>query len=61
MDTAAKTPLLAAFPKMLFPIRMVVPGLAALLVIPAELEKSYNMALPLTFVKYYLAGLWDSA
>ena len=57
MDTAAKTPLLAAFPKMLFPILTVVPGLAALLVIPAELEKSYNMALPLMFVKYYPGGL----
>lgn len=57
IDTAAKTPLLAAFPKMLFPILTVVPGLAALLIIPTELEKSYNMALPLLLVKYYPAGL----
>jgi SSS family solute:Na+ symporter len=57
IDTAAKTPLLAAFPKMLFPILTVVPGLAALLVMPSRIEANYNLVLPLMFLEYYPAGL----
>jgi SSS family solute:Na+ symporter len=57
IDTAAKTPLLAAFPKMLFPILTVVPGLAALLVMPARIESNYNLTLPLMLLEYYPAGL----
>jgi len=57
LDAAQKTPLIAAFPKMLFPILTVVPGLAALLVIPKQIEGNYNMVLPLMFLHYYPAGL----
>ena len=57
LDSAQKTPLIAAFPKMLFPILTVVPGLAALLVIPKQIEGNYNMVLPLMFLHYYPAGL----
>jgi len=58
IDTAAKTPLLATFPKMLFPILTVVPGLAALLVMPSRIEGNYNLTLPLMFLEYYPAGLF---
>jgi len=57
IDTAAKTPLLAAFPKMLFPLLTVVPGLAALLVMPERIEGNYNLTLPLMFLQYYPQGL----
>jgi SSS family solute:Na+ symporter len=57
IDTAAKTPILAAFPKMLFPVLTVVPGLAALVLIPEQLKTNYNMALPLMFSQFYPPGL----
>jgi solute:Na+ symporter, SSS family len=57
MDSAQKTPLIATFPKMLFPLLTVVPGLAALLVIPHEIKGNYSMVLPLMFLHYYPAGL----
>lgn len=57
IDTAKKTPLYAAFPKMLFPVLTVIPGLAALIAIPSRIEGNYNMTLPLMFLEYYPAGL----
>lgn len=57
IDTAKKTPLFAAFPKMLFPILTVTPGLAALIAIPHRIEGNYNLTLPLMFLEYYPAGL----
>src|SRR5439155_3961596 len=57
LDAAQKTPLIAAFPKMLFPILTVVPGLAALLVIPHAVQSNYTMVLPLMFQHFYPAGL----
>ena len=57
LDTAQKTPLFAAFPKMLFPVLTVVPGLACLLVLSDRLHGNYNMALPLMFLNYYPTGL----
>jgi len=57
LDAAQKTPLIATFPKMLFPVLTVVPGLAALLVIPHQIQGNYSMVLPLMFLHYYPAGL----
>jgi SSS family solute:Na+ symporter len=57
MDSAQKTPLFASFPRMLLPFLTVLPGLAALIVIPRELHGKFNMAIPLMFLHYYPAGL----
>ena len=57
LDAAKKTPLIAAFPKMLFPILTVVPGLAALLVIPDAVQGNYTMVLPLMIEHFYPVGL----
>lgn len=57
LDAAQKTPLIATFPKMFFPVLTVVPGLAALLVIPHQIEGNYNMVLPMMFLRYYPTGL----
>ena len=57
LDAAKKTPLIGAFPRMLLPFLTVVPGLAALIVIPHQIRGSYNMATPLMLIHYYPAGL----
>ena len=57
LDAARKTPLFAAFPRMLLPFFTVIPGLAALIVIPRQIEGNFNLALPLMFLHYYPAGL----
>ncbi len=57
LPAAQKTPLIAAFPKMLFPFLTVVPGLAALVTIPERMEGNYTMALPLMLIHYYPEGL----
>jgi SSS family solute:Na+ symporter len=57
LDAAQKTPLIATFPKMFFPVLTVLPGLAALLVIPHQIQGNYSMVLPLMFLHYYPAGL----
>ncbi|MFN8009691.1 MAG: sodium/solute symporter [Terriglobia bacterium] len=57
MNTAQKTPLLATFPRMLLPFITILPGLAALLVIPEKIQGHYNMVMPLMLLEYYPAGL----
>lgn len=57
LDAARKTPLIAAFPKMLFPALVVVPGMIAIAVIPKSLEGDFNVALPLLMQRYYPHGL----
>jgi SSS family solute:Na+ symporter len=61
LPAAQRTPLIAAFPKVLFPILTVVPGMLALQLIPQlgsnTTNFSYNMALPLLLVKYYPSGM----
>ncbi|HEX5482487.1 MAG TPA: sodium/solute symporter [Terriglobia bacterium] len=57
LESAQSTPLIAAFPRMLLPVLTVVPGLAALFVIPKQLHGDFNMAIPLMFIHYYPAGL----
>ena len=57
LAAAQKTPIIAAFPKMLFPFLTVIPGLASLLVIPHKIESNYNLALPMMLLHYYPVGL----
>jgi SSS family solute:Na+ symporter len=62
LNSARMTPIIAAFPKMLVPIIVVIPGLVALLVLP-EFSKSalpsteYNSALILLMKHYLPNGL----
>jgi SSS family solute:Na+ symporter len=57
LDAAQKTPLVASFPRMLLPVLTVVPGLAALSIIPGQIHNNYNMALPLMLLHFYPVGL----
>jgi SSS family solute:Na+ symporter len=57
LDAARRTPLIAAVPKMLFPILVILPGLVALATIPGEIGQNYNMSFPLMLTRYYPPGL----
>lgn len=57
LESAEKTPLIAAFAKALFPVFTVVPGLVALVVMPKEIQGNYNLTLPLMLMKFYPTGL----
>ncbi len=61
INAAQRTPLIAAFPKMFFPLLTVVPGMLALLLVPmlgSNLDNlSYNQALPLMLSKFYPSGM----
>lgn len=61
LSAAQRTPLIAAFPKVLFPALTVLPGMLALSLIPAlgtnSANYSYNMALPLLLAQYYPTGM----
>ena len=57
VESAEKTPLIAAFAKALFPFFTVVPGLAALVLIPKQIHGNYNLTLPLMLVRFYPTGL----
>lgn len=70
MNSAQRTPLIAAFPKMLFPFIVILPGVFAITLIPGLLAGgtivnghavaqtgTYNNVLPLMMGKYYPAGL----
>lgn len=70
MNSAQRTPLLAAFPKMLFPFIVILPGLLALPLLPhlfpgntkigghlIPATESINNVMPLLMAKYYPAGL----
>ncbi len=70
MNSAQRTPLLAAFPKMLFPFIVILPGVLALPLLPhlyagnavihghiIPPTESYNNVMPLMMAKYYPAGL----
>ena len=61
VESAEKTPLIAAFAKALFPFFTVVPGLAALVLIPKQIHGNYNLTLPLMLVRFYPTGCWESA
>ncbi len=57
LDAAQKTPLIAAFPKMLFPALVTLPGMIAAVVVPKALEGNFNLALPALMNRYYPHGL----
>src|SRR2546422_1295987 len=57
LDSARKTPLIAAFPKMLFPALVTVPGMIAIVVAPKALEGDFNVALPVLMLRYYPHGM----
>src|SRR5437879_13914666 len=57
ISSARKTPLIPAFPKMLFPALVTVPGMIAMVVIPKSLEGNFNLALPALMTRYYPHGL----
>ena len=61
LKAAQRTPLIAAFPKVFFPLLTVLPGLIAVVLLP-DLGKdlkgnSYNMAMPLLLSKLYPSGM----
>jgi SSS family solute:Na+ symporter len=57
MAAAKRTPLIAAIPKMFFPLLVILPGLVALVVVPQQVTADYNSALPLMLSRYYPTGL----
>ena len=57
LDSARKTPLVAAVPKMLFPSIVTLLGMIALVVAPSVVTKDYNLALPLLMGRYYHGGM----
>ncbi|MFL5706992.1 MAG: sodium:solute symporter family protein [Ktedonobacteraceae bacterium] len=62
MAAAQRTPLIATFPKLFFPILAIAPGLIILSVLPGlghggGFENSYNMAIPFAMVRYFPNGL----
>lgn len=57
LNGARMTPMIAAFPKMLFPALVTLPGMVAAAMIPAQLNGNYNLALPLLMNRYYPSGL----
>ncbi len=57
LAAAQRTPLIAAIPKMLFPLLVILPGLVALATIPEEVGDNYNMSFPLMLARYYPPGL----
>src|SRR4051812_8061070 len=60
MDSAQRTPLIGAIPKLFLPFIMVLPGLIALVVIPklgTTEELQYNNAIPLLMNKYLPNGM----
>jgi SSS family solute:Na+ symporter len=59
---AERTPLIATFPKLFFPILAIAPGLIILSVIPGlghggGFENSYNMAIPFAMAHYFPSGI----
>ena len=57
LPAAVETPLIASVVKLFFPFLVVVPGLAAFALFPAELAGRYDMALPQLMQRYYGPGL----
>src|SRR5262249_40112514 len=57
LDAARRTPLIAAFPKMLFPALVTIPGMIAITVAPKALQGDFNVALPVLMQRYYPHGV----
>lgn len=59
LRSAQRTPLIAAYPKIFFPLITVVPGIIAAVAIPqlGKMEGGYDMALPLLITSMYPEGM----
>jgi SSS family solute:Na+ symporter len=57
LSSARKTPLVAAVPKMLFPIVVTVQGMLALAIAPGVVKHDYNLALPVMMSLFYGKGM----
>lgn len=57
LPSARKTPLVAAFPKMLFPFIVTVQGMIALVIAPSVVGRNYNLALPVMLSTFYGQGM----
>jgi SSS family solute:Na+ symporter len=57
LDSARKTPLVAAIPKMLFPAIVTVQGMVALAIAPQIVTHDYNLALPVMMSHFYGQGM----
>jgi SSS family solute:Na+ symporter len=57
LDSARKTPLVAAFPKMFFPALVTIQGMIALVIAPEIVRRDYNLALPVLMAKFYGEGM----
>ena len=61
LPAAQRTPLIAAFPKVLFPAITILPGMLALVLIPNlgsnNTNLSYNQSLPLMLSQFYPSGM----
>jgi SSS family solute:Na+ symporter len=57
LGAARRTPLVAAIPKMLFPLLVTLPGLCALSLFGESLSHDYNSALPMLLGRFYGPGL----
>src|SRR5690606_12739730 len=69
MNAARRTPIIVAFPKMLFPILVILPGMIAIALttqagasgfsLPVRPDGTYNydLTIPLMLVHYFPAGL----
>lgn len=57
VDSARKTPLVAAFPKMFFPAMVTVQGMIALAIAPEIVRRDYNLALPVMMARFYGGGM----
>jgi SSS family solute:Na+ symporter len=69
MSAARRTPLIAAFPKMLFPALVILPGLVAIAMVQGgdhflpyvngdpKLGLDYNMTIPMMLVRFFPSGM----
>jgi SSS family solute:Na+ symporter len=57
LESARKTPLVAAVPKMFFPAIVTLLGMVALAVGPQIVKGDYNLALPMLLGRYYTSGM----
>jgi SSS family solute:Na+ symporter len=57
MLAARRTPLIAAFFKMLSPAVIVLPGLIGRALMPEQVQGHYNLVIPLLLQRYYSTGL----
>jgi SSS family solute:Na+ symporter len=57
LQAAQRTPMLAAIPKMLFPVLVTLPGLYAASSLGDTMQRDYNATLPLLLTHFYGPGL----